>query len=156
MSIRRHFPVASCAFVFLLSAHGAALAQAAGPAMTEDEIRVCLCQEQALTQKRSENEAQGALLAERQQELDSLSAEIKRQAATLPSSDAVGQQVLQDLIQQQIALRNMIQLQIRPGYIRSTADLRQMVDSYNAQCVSRPRYTLDAQRAAANLVCPAQ
>lgn len=156
MSRLPHLPVAGCALIFSLSLHGAALAQATGPAMTEDEIRVCLCQEQALEQKRAELDAQGALLAERQQELDSLSAEIKRQASILPSSDVVGQQVLQDLIQQQIALRNMIQLQIRPGYIQSTADLRQMVDGYNAQCVSRPRYALDAQRAAENLACPAR
>ena len=156
MSRLHHLPVAGCALMLLLASHHAALAQATGPAMTEDEIRVCLCQEQALEQKRAEVDTQGALLAERQQELDSLSAEIQRQAATVPSSDVVGQQVLQDLIHQQIALRNMIQLQIRPGYIQSSADLRQIIENYNAQCVSRPRYALDAQRAAENLACPAQ
>jgi len=152
----RHLSVAACASLLVLSASHAAIAQATGPAMTTDEIRVCLCQEQALEQKRSEVDTQAALLDERQQELNGLDAEIKRQASALPSSDQVGQQVLQDLIQQQIALRNMIQLQIRPAYNRSAADLRQTVETYNAQCTARPRYALDAQQAAANLVCPAQ
>ena len=156
MFSHRPLSAVGCALMLLVSSGDAVLAQATGPAMTEEEIRVCLCQELAMEQKRNEYETQSALLAERQQELDSLSAEIKRQAAILPSSDVVGQQVLQDLIQQQIALRNMIQLQIRPAVIQSSADLRQMVDTFNAQCTSRPRYTLDAQRAAENLVCPAQ
>ena len=151
-----HLSVAACASLLVLSASHGAMAQATGPAMTTDEIRVCLCQEQALEQKRNEVDTQAVLLDERQQELNGLDAEIKRQAAALPSSDQVGQQVLQDLIQQQIALRNMIQLQIRPAYNRSAADLRQIVETYNAQCTARPRYALDAQQAAANLVCPAQ
>jgi len=152
----RLLSAAGCTVFLALSASHAALAQAVGPAMTTDEIRVCLCQEQALEQKRNEVDTQGGLLDERQQELNSLDAEIKRQAAVLPGSDLVGQQVLQDLIQQQMGLRNMIQLQIRPAYNRSAADLRQIVETYNAQCTARPRYALDAQEAAANLVCPAQ
>ncbi len=154
MSSLRHVSVAGCLALLALSASQGAQAQATGPAMTTDEIRVCLCQEQALEQKRNEVDTQSALLSERQQELTSLDTEIKRQAAALPSSDQVGQQVLQDLIQQQMALRNMIQLQIRPAYNRSAADLRQQVETYNAQCTARPRYALDAQQAAANLVCP--
>ena len=150
----RHLSVAACVSFFVLSSGHGVMAQATGPAMTTDEIRVCLCQEQALEQKRSEADTQAALLDERQQELNSLDAEIKRQAAALPSSDQVGQQVLQDLIRQQMALRNMIQLQIRPSYNTLVSDLRQRVETYNAQCTSRPRYALDAQQAAANLVCP--
>lgn len=150
----RHLSVAACVSFFVLSSGHGVMAQATGPAMTTDEIRVCLCQEQALEQKRSEADTQAALLDERQQELNSLDAEIKRQAAALPSSDQVGQQVLQDLIRQQMALRNMIQLQIRPSYNTLVSDLRQRVETYNAQCTARPRYALDAQQAAANLVCP--
>ena len=154
MSSLRHLSVAGCfALLFLSASHGA-MAQATGPAMTTDEIRVCLCQEKLVEQRRAEVDAQAVLLDERQQELNGLDTEIKRQAAALPSSDQVGQQVLQDLIRQQMALRNMIQLQIRPAYNRSAADLRQQVETYNAQCTARPRYALDAQQAAANLVCP--
>lgn len=154
MSSLRHISVAGCFALLVLSASHGALAQATGPAMTTDEIRVCLCQEKLVEQRRAELDAQAALLDERQQELNSLDAEIKRQAAALPQSDQVGQQVLQDLIRQQMALRNMIQLQIRPGYNTLASDLRQQVEAYNAQCTGRPRYALDAQQAAANLVCP--
>lgn len=154
MSSLRHISVAGCFALLVLSASHGALAQATGPAMTTDEIRVCLCQEKLVEQRRAEVDAQAALLDERQQELNSLDAEIKRQAAALPQSDQVGQQVLQDLIRQQMALRNMIQLQIRPGYNVLASDLRQQVEAYNAQCTARPRYALDAQQAAADLVCP--
>lgn len=132
-----------------------ALAQSAGPAMTTDEIRVCLCRKQAMETQQDKVDTQGVLLEERQQELTSLDAEIKRQAATLPPDDAVGQQVLQDLIHQQMALRNLIQLDIRPAYNRALSDLRSTVESYNAECTSRPRYAYDAQEAEKNLVCPA-
>lgn len=126
----------------------------AGPAMTPDEIAACLCQREALDQQQSNVDVQGGLLQERQQELTNLDAQIKAQAARTPSSDLVGQQVLQDLIGQQIALRNLIQLQIRPGYTQQLNQLRATIDSYNVQCTSRPRYVLDVEKAQQNLVCP--
>ena len=129
--------------------------QPAGPAMTSDEIAACLCQKQVLDQQQSNVDVQGGLLQERQQELNNLDAEIKRQAAGLSSNDAVGQQVLQDLIGQQIALRNLIQLQIRPDYNKQVNALRQSIETYNAQCTTRPRYVLDVERAEQNLSCPA-
>jgi predicted transglutaminase-like cysteine proteinase len=74
----------------------------AGPAMTADEIAACLCQRQVLDAQQSNVDVQGGLLQERQQELTNLDTQIKAQAARTPSSDVVGQQVLQDLIAQQI------------------------------------------------------
>lgn len=132
-----------------------AAAQSTGPAMTTDEIRVCLCKKEAMDQKHDLVDTQASLLDERQQELNSLDAEIKCQAAVLPADDVVGQQVLQDLIRQQMALRNLIQLDIRPAYNRSLADLRQVIETYNTECTSRPRYAFDAEEAEKNLVCPA-
>ncbi|HET6157282.1 MAG TPA: hypothetical protein VFE34_02970 [Dongiaceae bacterium] len=126
----------------------------AGPAMTPEEIATCLCQKQVLDQQQSNVDAQGGLLQERQQELTNLDAEIKRQAAGLSSSDAVGQQLLQDLIAQQIALRNLIQLQIRPGYNQQVNQLRDTIANYNTQCTTRPRYVLDVEKAQQNLMCP--
>jgi hypothetical protein len=126
----------------------------AGPAMTPDEIAACLCQKEVMDQQQSNLDVQGGLLQERQQELTNLDAQIKQQAVRTPSSDLVGQQVLQDLIAQQIALRNLIQLQIRPAYTQQLNQLRQTIEGYNAQCTSRPRYVLDVERAQQNLVCP--
>ncbi len=154
----RHPLAAGCiAALGLLACTGLfpAAAQSTGPAMTTDEIRVCLCKNQAMEQKRDLVDTQASLLDERQQELNSLDAEIKRQAAALPPDDVVGQQVLQDLIHQQMALRNLIQLDIRPAYNRSLAELRQVIETYNVECTSRPRYATDAQEAEKNLVCPA-
>jgi nucleotide-binding universal stress UspA family protein len=62
--------------------------------------------------------------------------------------------VLQDLIAQQIALRNLIQLQIRPAYTQQLNQLRATIETYNAQCTTRPRYVLDVEKAQQNLVCP--
>ena len=126
----------------------------AGPAMTPDEIAACLCQKDTLDQQQSNVDVQGGLLQERQRELTNLDTQIKQQAARTPSNDAVGQQVLQDLIGQQIALRNLIQLQIRPAYNQQANQLRQTIESYNAQCTTRPRYVLDVEKAQQNLVCP--
>jgi len=164
----RRFPVARWVFpsallaILMLSGGGtgwspraAAQTQApAGPAMTPDEIAACLCQKDVLDQQQSNADIQGGLLQERQQELTNLDAQIKQQAARTPSSDLVGQQVLQDLIGQQIALRNLIQLQIRPAYNREVNQLRQTIETYNAQCTTRPRYVLDLEKAQQNLICP--
>jgi hypothetical protein len=126
----------------------------AGPAMTPDEIAACLCQKQALDQQQSNVDVQGGLLQERQKELNNLDAEIKRQATSLSPNDTVGQQLLQQLIGQQIALRNLIQLQIRPAYNQQANQLRDMVGTYNTQCTERPRYVLDVEKAQQNLQCP--
>ena len=126
----------------------------AGPAMTADEIAACLCQRELLDAQQSNADVQGGLLQERQQELTNLDTQIKAQAARTPSSDLVGQQVLQDLIAQQIALRNLIQLQIRPAYTQQLNQLRATIETYNAQCTTRPRYVLDVEKAQENLVCP--
>ena len=126
----------------------------AGPAMTADEIAACLCQKEVLDTQQSNVDVQGGLLQERQQELTNLDTQIKAQAARTPSSDQVGQQVLQDLIGQQIALRNLIQLQIRPAYTQQLNQLRTTIETYNAQCTARPRYVLDVEKAEQNLVCP--
>ena len=132
-----------------------AAAQSTG-AMSPEEIATCLCQKQALEQQRASLDAQGALLQERQLELSNLDTEIKRQSAALSSSDPVGQQMLQDLIAQQIALRNLIQLQIRPSYNQQVGELTRVIETYNAQCTTRPRYKLDVERAEQNLTCPQQ
>jgi hypothetical protein len=126
----------------------------AGPAKTPDEIAACLCQKEVLDQQQSNADVQGGLLQERQQELTNLDTQIKAQAARTPSNDTVGQQVLQDLIAQQIALRNLIQLQIRPAYTQQLNQLRTTIETYNAQCTTRPRYVLDVEKAQENLVCP--
>lgn len=137
------------------SPHAAAQSQPpAGPAMTPDEIAACLCQREVLDQQQSNAEVQGGLLQERQQELTNLDTQIKAHAARTPSNDQVGQQVLQDLIAQQIALRNLIQLQIRPAYTQQLGQLRATIETYNAQCTARPRYVLDVEKAQQNLVCP--
>lgn len=126
----------------------------AGPAMTPEEIAACLCQKEVLDQQQSNVDVQGGLLQERQQELNNLDAQIKQQAARTPSTDLVGQQVLQDLIAQQIALRNLIQLQIRPAYNQQLNQLRQTIETYNTQCTMRPRYVIDVEKAEENLACP--
>lgn len=161
LAIRSLAPSAVLAAVILAGGAAWSLAQAqsqapAGPAMTPEEIADCLCQKQVLDQQQSQVDVQGGLLQERQQELNNLDAQIKAQAARTPSTDTVGQQVLQDLIAQQIALRNLIQLQIRPVYTQQIGQLRQTIETYNAQCTARPRYVIDLEKAQENLVCPQQ
>lgn len=138
----------------LIAAATPAAAQS-GLALTPEEIAVCLCQEQTITQQQSQVDIQAGLLAERQQELQNLDQEIKRKALSTAETDVVGQSVLQSMINQQIALRNLIQLRIRPDYNKQVRGLNQSVADYTAQCMSRPRYKLDVEQAQASMTCPA-
>jgi len=154
-------PPAFAAALLMLSGEGtgwssahAQTQQPVGPAMTTEEIAACLCQKEELDRQQSNVDVQGGLPQERQQELTNLDAQIRQQAARTPSTDHVGQQVLQNLIAQQIALRNLIQLQIRPAYNQQLNQLRQTIETYNGQCTTRPRYVVDVEKAQENLVCP--
>jgi len=153
--MRRLLTLSMLALIAAATDAASPAAAQSGLAMTPEEISVCLCQEQTITLQQSQVEIQGGLLAERQQELANLDTEIKRKAASTAANDAVGQSVLQSMINQQIALRNLIQLRIRPDYNNDVRALNQTVTEYNAQCTARPRYTLDVQKAQAMTTCPA-
>lgn len=129
---------------------------ASGPAMTVDEIRDCLCMEPRLKSDREEMVTRQKMLGERQQQLATVDEQLKSQRQKLDPNDLVGQQVLKDLIDQQLSLRDLIQSDLRPSYNQAVAVYNELVGTYNGKCASRPRYAIDVNEAEKSLTCPAQ
>jgi hypothetical protein len=129
---------------------------ASGPAMTVEEIRDCLCMEPRLKSDRDEMTTRQNMLTERQQQLATIDEQLKAQRQALDPNDLVGQQVLKDLIDQQLSLRDLIQSDLRPSYNQAVGAYNDLVGTYNAKCASRPRYAIDVNEAERSLSCPAE
>jgi hypothetical protein len=134
---------------FALSAE----AQSKG-ALTVDEIRGCLCMDQELAAKRSDIDTRRAMLDERNAQLAALSGQIAQRRATLDPLDTIGQELLKNLINQENALRDLIQSDTRPALNQSVAEYNALAALYTTECANRARYKLDADQAAKDLVCP--
>lgn len=128
---------------------------ASGPALTVDEIKECLCMEPRLKSDRDEMSIRQNMLGERQQQLAAVDAQLKAQRQALDPNDLVGQQVLKDLIDQQLSLRDLIQSDLRPAYNQAVGAYNELVGAYNAKCAARPRYAIDVNEAQKSLSCPA-
>ena len=128
---------------------------ASGPAMTVDEIRDCLCMEPRLKTDKDEMTIRQNLLSERQAQLAAVDTQLKAQREKLDPNDIVGQQVLKDLIEQQLSLRDLIQSDLRPAYNQAVGAYNELVGGYNSKCASRPRYAIDVNEAEKSLSCPA-
>ncbi len=82
--------------------------------------------------------------------------QLKAQRKALDPNDLVGQQVLKDLIDQQLSLRDLIQSDLRPAYNQAVGAYNDLVGTYNAKCAARPRYAIDVNEAEKSLSCPAE
>ena len=127
-----------------------------GPAMTVEEIKDCLCMEPRLKSDKDEMATRQNMLGERQQQLAAIDEQVQAQRKALDPNDLVGQQVLKDLIDQQLSLRDLIQSDLRPSYNQAVGAYNELVGTYNAKCASRPRYAIDVNEAEESLSCPAQ
>jgi septal ring factor EnvC (AmiA/AmiB activator) len=130
-----------------------AMAQSKG-ALTVDEIRGCTCMDQELAAKRTEIDTRRAMLDERNAQLAALSAQITERRRTLDPLDVTGQDILKNLINQEIALRDLIQSDTRPALNQAVAEYNALAALYTTECANRPRYKVDADQAARDLVCP--
>lgn len=131
-----------------------AFAQSAGGALTVDEIRGCTCMDQELESKRTDITTRRAMLDERSAQLAALSEQIKQRRANLDPLDTVGQEMLKNLINQETALRDLIQSDTRPALNQSVAEYNALAALYTTECANRPRYKVDADEAAKDLTCP--
>lgn len=131
-----------------------AAAQSAGGALTVDEIRGCTCMDQELAAKRNDITTRRAMLDERSAQLAALTDQIKQRRATLDPMDMVGQELLKNLINQETALRDLIQSDTRPALNQSVSEYNALAALYTTECANRPRYKVDADEAAKDLACP--
>lgn len=123
-------------------------------ALTADEIRGCLCMDQELETRRDDIATRRGMLAERTAQLSALSQQVEARRGALDPQDIVGQELLKSLINQQNALRDLIQSDTRPALNQSVAEYNSLAALYTTECANRPRYKIDADEAAKNLTCP--
>jgi len=146
-------------FAFLLGfsvlvAAGAAEAQSSG-AMSVPEIQQCLCLQPKLQPLQDAWLAAQKDYDEHQRQLDEINTEVAAQRAKLNPEDAVGQQVLKDLMTQQQGLRDSVGSQYLPNVNKARNAYNDAVMQYNGVC-TRPRYSVDEAKARQNLVCVGQ
>jgi alkylhydroperoxidase/carboxymuconolactone decarboxylase family protein YurZ len=130
-----------------------ASAQSTG-ALSVDEIRGCTCMDQELATKRTDIDTRRAMLDERSAQLTALSAQISQRRSGLDPMDLVGQEMLKNLINQETALRDLIQSDTRPALNQSVSEYNALAALYTTECANRPRYKVDTDAALKDLTCP--
>ncbi|WP_374656486.1 hypothetical protein [Dongia sp.] len=144
-------------FSGLVMTGGVALAQnatPAGPALSVEELKTCLCQEPQLEAMRNEIATRRAMLDERQAQLNLLDAQIAERRKTLDPNDVIGQELLKNTMAQAASLRDLIQSDTRLSLNQAVADYNALAARYTETCVNRPRYAYDVDMAKKDLVCP--
>jgi hypothetical protein len=143
----------------LLLLSGVAYAQEAtpipaGPALTVEELRGCLCEEPQLETARQDIATRRAILDERQAQLTALDAQIVERRKTLDPNDLIGQELLKNSMAQAAGLRDLIQSDVRLSLNQAVSDYNALAAKYTQTCVARPRYAYDVDLAKKNLTCP--
>lgn len=149
------FLLRSTGFLMAVLAFAPAAEAQSGPPLTVQEIQQCLCTQPKLQPLQDAWLARQNEYDERQRQLQAIDAEVAAQRQKLNPDDAVGQQVLKDLMAQQQVLRDSISSQTLPALTRARDAYNTAVEQYNGVC-TRPRYSVDETAARQNLVCIGQ
>ena len=133
---------------------------AATPAQAQvlsyEQVRDCYCVQQAMSRWRGEVDARGAVVRDRQVELDQAKRQLAAaQAAANPNNEAQLDNI-RALIDRVAQLRGALQATVVPSYNGAVATLNQLVAHYNSQCVTAIIFKELEQRAAAAGNCPMQ
>jgi hypothetical protein len=136
-----------------LGARGPAEAQSMS--LSVPEIQQCLCLQPKLQPLQDAWLARQKDFDEHQRQLDVITQEVAAQRQKLDPEDAVGQQVLKDLMSQQQSLRDQVSAQYLPAVNEARNAYNDAVMQYNGLC-TRPRYSVDEATARQNLVCIGQ
>jgi hypothetical protein len=154
VSSKLGFAAAVPAILLLAASVLAPRPAAAQQALTVDQIRSCLCEQQALTVLRQRTDAAKATYDERTQREDRLTQQINQMQASIGANDLSAQDQLRELLDLRGRVsRDRLQTAL-PAWQQATRNLDAVVQDYNAKCL-KPMYKMDAERAQANLTCPA-
>jgi hypothetical protein len=146
------FLIASLAlFLAMAAAPGRALAASA---MTEDEIRDCMCRERALQTLREETGLQQSKYRDARSQLQSLETQIANMRKTMNPEDDISVQILTEMIRQRDTLNTQIRTAIYPETQAAVSKLNAAVTDYNQRCTQRAMLKTDVDNASRNLVCP--
>jgi hypothetical protein len=141
--------------VFLLAASVLAPRPAAAQqALTVDQVRACLCEQQAMTVLRQRYDTAKATYDERTQREEHLTQQIDQMQASIGPNDLSAQDQLRELLDLRGRVSRDRYQTALPAWQQATRDLDAVVADYNAKCLG-PIYTMDVKKAQANLVCPA-
>ena len=133
----------------------AAAAQDTQQTMPVEQIRDCICQEQALEALSSRVSAASGGYNQRQQELQSIEQQLADLQRTATPGDPQAVSQSQALIDRRNLLRDQLRGASRP-YQTLAQDYNQRAEQYNATCTKLPMLSFDVATAKENLSCPAQ
>ncbi|MFZ5789156.1 MAG: hypothetical protein ACOY3L_00505 [Pseudomonadota bacterium] len=153
--VRRTLRRASAATAFILSL-GLGLPVMAQTALTVDEIRDCLCREQALNILRGQTDGQRLRFNDAQADLKKLEDQIANMRKTMNPDDELSVQIMVEMIRRRDALNAELRDKVGPETQAAVAKLNQAVADYNARCAQRTMLKMDVETASRNLVCPVQ
>ena len=149
--------------LFLVASFTLLLTVGAGPgralaasAMTEEEIRDCMCRERALESLREETGMQQTKYNDARSQLQSLEAQIANMRKTMNPDDDISVQILAEMIRQRDALNTQIRTTTYPETQTAVSKLNAAVADYNQRCTQRAMLKTDVENANRNLVCPAE
>jgi hypothetical protein len=126
---------------------------AAQEALTVDQIRACLCEDQAMTALRQRNDAAKARYDSLTQRENTLSQQIDQLQGTVTVNDLAAQDQLRELIDIRASISQDRMRNALPAWQAAARQLDAIVQDYNLKC-TKPMYKLDLERAQANLSCP--
>lgn len=144
---------AGAATAFILSL-GLGLPAPAQTALTVDEIRDCLCREQALQTLRGQTDGQRLRYNDAQAELKSLEDQIANMRKTMNPDDELSVQILVEMVHRRDALNAQLRDTVGPETQAAVAKLNQAVSEYNGRCAQRTMLKIDVEAASRNLICP--
>jgi hypothetical protein len=148
-----------CSFVLLgigllAALDGPAAAQSASQALTVDQIRACMCEEQTIGRLRQDLATSQAAYDDRNAQIQRLSQKIQMLQATMDPNDTSAQDQLGELIDLRARVEQQLYEQELPRLQKSTRALNGEVADYNGKCVGRPIYETDQAAANKDFSCP--
>lgn len=126
---------------------------AAQEALTVDQIRACLCEDQAMTVLRQRNQAAKSRYDSLTQRENTLSQQIDQLQSNASSGDLAAQDQLRELIDIRTSISQDRMRNALPAWQAAAHQLDSVVQDYNLKC-TKPMYKMDLERAQANLSCP--
>jgi hypothetical protein len=145
---------AAVPMVFLVAASVLSPRPAAAQALTVEQVRTCLCEQQAITVLHQRVDTAKATYDERTQREQRLSQQIEQMQGSIGPNDLSAQDQLRELLDLRGRVsRDRMQTAL-PAWQQSVRNLNIVVQDYNANCL-KPIYTMDVKKAQASLSCPA-
>jgi TolA-binding protein len=149
---KRLFVIASLAlFLTMGMTQGRAHAQSF---MSPDEVRDCICREQALQGMRQENDAVQTQVDNARAQVQDLQTKIDNMRKTMNPNDNASVQALSQLIGQRDALNTQYRTTVFPQAWATTSKLNTAVEEYNQRCTGRSMRNIDVENARKNPACP--